>query len=125
MADEFVALPETLSHRLAILSMDWYAMILSEISGIPMLVGDLSDSEDAGKHDKPKVKILLPSTYVFDKLHLPDESWKTTSDTIAAVLASSVGASLIKVTDVDGILVEGTLLKEVFATELERRLQGG
>src|SRR5574340_1706549 len=45
-------------------------------------------------------------------------TWDVTSDTIAAWVALQLRARLIKVTDVDGIYLNGTLKKELEASAL-------
>jgi 5-(aminomethyl)-3-furanmethanol phosphate kinase len=99
-ADRQFSLSPPIAHRMAILGMDQYGMLLSDL--IPnSLVFDSVDSVAA--LPLGKLAILLPS-----KLMLKDDplenSWDVTSDSIAAYIAIRLGANqLLLVTDVDGI----------------------
>ena len=45
-------------------------------------------------------------------------SWDVTSDTIAAWIATSIKCPIIKATDVDGIIINGELVKSVDASRI-------
>jgi aspartokinase-like uncharacterized kinase len=97
------------SHWMAVLAMEQYGYFLSE-GNEAKLIDDL-DIEGAGTY------ILLP----YNLLKRKDElrhTWDVTSDTIAAWVAFQIGARFIKVTDVDGIYLDGMLVKEISAREL-------
>ncbi len=98
------------SHWMAILAMEQYGYYLADGSAAE-LVYDIC-IEDAG------VYILLPYEFLKKKDDLP-HTWDVTSDTIAAWVAHMVRARFIKLTDVDGIFINGELKKEVSAGELQ------
>ncbi|KXB02289.1 hypothetical protein AKJ43_02085 [candidate division MSBL1 archaeon SCGC-AAA261D19] len=89
------------SHKMAVLSMDQYAMLLADLISNSRTVYSLEEAEvflsEGG------VPILLPSRSMFTEDPL-DHSWDFTSDSIAAWIAGSSNAErLILVTDVDGV----------------------
>lgn len=100
---------EVASHWMACLAMEqfgYYLIDKTSARGVES-IDDL----------RPGVSILLP----YRLLREADElaySWDVTSDTIAAWVAERVGARLVKVTDVDGVLVDDTLVQEIWATDL-------
>lgn len=100
------------SHNMAVLAMEQYGHFLSDISGIP-----LCDSVDANS----KLSILLPARMLSEDRDgcagMP-HTWDTTSDAIAVWVAHKLGAKVIKVTDVDGIIQNGRVLEHVSAREL-------
>lgn len=98
------------AHWMAVLAMEQYGHYLA-------------DGTDAKLTETLTLKgngtfILLP----YDLLKKNDElphSWDVTSDTIAAWVALKVGAlRFIKVTDVDGVYIDGELKPEINASEL-------
>ncbi len=97
-------------HWMAILAMEQYGYYLADGSAAE-LVYDIC-IEDGG------VYILLPYELLKKKDELP-HTWDVTSDTIAAWAAHMAGARFIKLTDVDGIFMDGELKKEVSAGELQ------
>jgi aspartokinase-like uncharacterized kinase len=97
------------SHWMAVLAMEQYGYFLSDGSDAK-LIDDL-DIKGAGTY------ILLPYNLLKEKDEL-QHTWDVTSDTIAAWVAFQIGARFIKVTDVDGIYLDGDLVKEIFAREL-------
>jgi aspartokinase-like uncharacterized kinase len=98
------------AHWMAILAMEQYGHYLADGTDAK-LVENLT-FEGNGTF------ILLP----YDLLKKNDElphSWDVTSDTIAAWVALKVGAArFMKVTDVDGIYIDGELKPEINAREL-------
>jgi aspartokinase-like uncharacterized kinase len=99
------------AHKMAILAMDQYGLMLSDVSGIPAY-DSLEDFETPG--------IFLPS-----KLLIKDDpftpSWDVTSDTIACHIARLSNAEMfIILTDVDGIFVDGKIVDEIPASELKK-----
>lgn len=98
------------SHWLAILSMEQYGIYLREKTKI---------DTTATLRPFEGVRILLPYRLLTDNDDLP-HSWEVTSDTIGAKFAQMTGAEYIKVTDVDGILQQGILLREVTASDIIR-----
>jgi len=97
------------SHWMAILAMEQYGYFIAEGSNAE-IVNNI-DIEDEGTH------ILLPYALLKNKDELP-HTWDVTSDTIAAWVAHQVGARFIKLTDVDGIFLNGELKKVLRAQEL-------
>jgi len=98
------------AHWMAILAMEQYAYYLSDISGVP-LTNDLEIHE-------PGVSILLPYTILRYYNSGLEHSWNVTSDTISAWVAQRTGSMLIKVTDVDGIYLDGELVQQIYAGDL-------
>lgn len=97
------------SHWMAVLAMEQYSYYIADGSEAE-LVDDI-DIEDEG------VYILLPYALLRKKDELP-HTWDVTSDTIAAWVAYQLGARFIKLTDVDGIFINGELKTELRAEEL-------
>ncbi len=103
-----VSASQEASHWMAVLAMEQYGYYLGDGNEIKLI--DNLDVEDG-------VSILLPYTLVKKKDELP-HTWDVTSDTIAAWVAHQLKARFIKVTDVDGIYLNGILQKELHASEL-------
>jgi hypothetical protein len=102
------SLSEEAAHWMAVLAMDEYAYYLSDVSGIeltPLLV------------KKKGIRIVLPYEILRRRDELP-HSWDVTSDTIAAWMAYQTGSKLIKATDVDGIIIDGSLQDTIYASKL-------
>ncbi|HTX43684.1 MAG TPA: amino acid kinase [Methanocella sp.] len=96
------------AHWMAVLAMDEYAYYLADKTGIeltPLLVR------------KKGARIALPYEILRRQDELP-HTWDVTSDTIAAWMAYKLGASLIKATDVGGIIIDGSLQASVDASKL-------
>jgi 5-(aminomethyl)-3-furanmethanol phosphate kinase len=118
-------LPAAVSHRMAILAMDQYGLLLSTL--IPSSVS--CDSVKAAREvtRAGRVEILLPSK-MMHKSDPFEPSWDVTSDSIAAYIASKLKASVaIFVTDVDGIFTSdpkkhsnAKMLSQVSVEELMR-----
>ncbi len=102
---------EMASHWMAILAMEQYGYHLIDETGVRGV-----DSIDELPYG---VSILLPYRLLKETDELV-HSWDVTSDTIAAWVASMVGVGtrLVKVTDVDGVLVDNELVQEIGATNL-------
>jgi aspartokinase-like uncharacterized kinase len=98
------------SHWMAILAMEQYGYYIAD--GSEAKIVDDIDIEDEGTY------ILLPYALLKKKDELP-HTWDVTSDTIAAWVAHSLDARFIKLTDVDGIFLNGELKKELRASELQ------
>jgi aspartokinase-like uncharacterized kinase len=94
-------LSNEVSHRMAILAMDQFGLLLSDIMPNSRVFRQL---ENAKELSKAKVAaIFLPSHWIFQEDPL-DNSWAVTSDSIAAYVAGRVNAGkVILVTDVDGV----------------------
>jgi len=97
------------AHWMAILAMEQYGYYLADGTGAKLI--DNPDLKGGGTY------ILLPYDFLKNNDELP-HTWDVTSDTIAAWFASRMGARFIKVTDVDGIYLNGALQNELLAGEL-------
>jgi 5-(aminomethyl)-3-furanmethanol phosphate kinase len=99
--DAKYSLPATVSHKMAILAMDQYGLLLSRV--IPE--SSTCDSLETARKISGAglVPIFLPSQLLFNSDPF-EPSWDVTSDSIAAYLAVELKATkAIFVTDVDGI----------------------
>jgi len=113
------------SHRMAILGMDQYGLLLSDLLPNSCLVSKLESLQEA--LDSGKLPVFLPSTFFFAENALPN-SWDVTSDSIAVFIAWQLHASrTILVTDVDGVCTsdpkkssEAKLISELPARDLLR-----
>ena len=97
------------AHWMAILAMEQYGYYLADGTGAQLI--DSLEIPYKGTY------ILLPYRILKEKDELP-HTWDVTSDTIAAWIAVQLGARFIKVTDVDGIYLNGALQKELRANEI-------
>jgi aspartokinase-like uncharacterized kinase len=96
------------SHWMAILGMEQYGYFLADMTGAK-LIEDLSITEG--------VCIILPYNLLKKRDEL-SHTWDVTSDSIAAWFAHQLRARFIKVTVVDGVYIDGTLIKEIEAGKL-------
>jgi aspartokinase-like uncharacterized kinase len=120
--DKAYNLSNTISHKMAVLAMDQFGLLLSHITPNSHVSYSIKEME---KSVTGMLPILLPSRFVFRKDPL-EHSWNVTSDTITAYIASVLHArKLILVTDVDGIFTQdpkkdpnATLIKEMSAKKL-------
>ena len=119
---ERFSLSSTISHRMAILGMDQFGMLLTQITPNSCATYLLSDAKQLS--ETKAVPILLPSRIMFKRDPLKN-SWDVTSDSIAAYVADRLRApKLILVTNVDGVFTEdplhedAVLIKRLSAEEL-------
>jgi aspartokinase-like uncharacterized kinase len=103
----FILSPAT-THKMAILGMDQYGLLLADLTPQFHLITALEDvfatSEDRS------LKIIMPSTFMSEDDPL-ENSWNVTSDSIAAYFAHRLQApKLILITDVDGIFTKNPKL---------------
>jgi aspartokinase-like uncharacterized kinase len=111
------------SHRMAVLGMDQFGLLLSDLISNCRLAHSLGVVE--GLSGSGRVVILLPSRVVFRARSL-EASWDVTSDSIAAYVAGRLGVGkLVLVTDVDGVFSDNPkldalaeLFEEVSASSL-------
>jgi len=97
------------SHMMAVAAMEQYGHMMADIGG-------LESVSEPSFHD---LCVLLPYCMLArGAVELPDESWNSTSDTIAACIAHEAGASVCKLTDVDGLILNGRVVSEICASEL-------
>jgi aspartokinase-like uncharacterized kinase len=96
-ADRRFALPATTSHHMAVLGMEQFGWLLSEL--IPGAERSARARAVAGR-----TTVLLPGALALDRL---PASWQVTSDSIAAWVAGEAGAGrLVLVKEVDGLFAE-------------------
>jgi aspartokinase-like uncharacterized kinase len=121
--DKRFTLSSEVSHRMAILGMDQFGLLLSQIipnSCATYLLNDARQLSEIGV-----VPIFLPSRLMFQEDPL-ENSWNVTSDSIAAYVASRLHvAKVLLVTDVDGIFTkdprkhaDAVLIERLSAEEL-------
>jgi aspartokinase-like uncharacterized kinase len=101
--DKRYNLSDAVAHKMAILAMDQYGLLLSSITPNSYISYSLEEISNPMKGSLP---ILLPSKLIFHKDPM-EHSWDVTSDTIAAYIAQLLHAEkLMVVTDVDGIFFQ-------------------
>lgn len=127
--DKRFNLPSNISHRMAILGMDQYGLMLLEL--IPNSI-DITDIDEITKaHDLGKVPVFLPSKHLFSEDPL-ENTWDVTSDSIALYTANRLQANkALLVKDVDGIFTSdpqkekwATLISKITDSELSTIQQG-
>jgi aspartokinase-like uncharacterized kinase len=112
-----------ISHRMAILGMDQFGLLLSQIIPNSCATYLLSDVKQLS--EIRVVPIFLPSRLMFQKDPLKN-SWDVTSDSIAAYVGSQLRAvKVLLATDVDGIFTkdpkqysDATLIEQLSAEKL-------
>lgn len=94
-------LTESAAHRMAILAMDQYGLLLCDLASQALPVSSLHEVGPVVRSGR--LPIFLPSRYL--SRHDPfDHSWGVTSDSIAAYIARIVGAdALLLLKRVDGV----------------------
>jgi aspartokinase-like uncharacterized kinase len=101
-ADKEFSLSALVSHRMAILGMDQYGLLLTDFIPNSQVV----DQIKTVKKVSSGVFMFLPSKFMSAKSGLPN-SWEVTSDTISAFVAEKLVAdNLILVKDVDGVFAD-------------------
>ena len=99
--DSVFTLSSDVTHAMAILAMDQYGLMLSDLIPNSVAVRSLTELErllSAGL-----IPVLLPSGIVLEEETL-ERSWEVTSDSISAFIAGSLRAArLVLVKDVDGV----------------------
>jgi aspartokinase-like uncharacterized kinase len=122
-SDKRFNLSSGISHRMAILGMDQFGLLLSQIIPNSCATYLLHDAKQLS--EIRVVPIFLPSRLMFKEDPL-ENSWDVTSDSIAAYVASRLQvAKVLLVTDVDGIFTkdpkrheDATLMERLSAEEL-------
>jgi aspartokinase-like uncharacterized kinase len=110
--DSKYEITEEAAHWMAILAMEQYAYFLAD-SGRASLTREIRRPEG-----DQAIKILLPYKVLLeDDLGLV-HSWDYTSDSVAALVAHQLKAPFIKVTNVDGVILDGKVVEEVSASSL-------
>jgi aspartokinase-like uncharacterized kinase len=105
--DRRFGLRATTAHRMAILGMDQFGLLLSD------LIPGAARCTDLAARGAGRTTVLLPAGLPLDVL---PASWEVTSDSIAAWVSGQVGAGrLVLVKDVDGLFAEWPPSAEPFA----------
>jgi hypothetical protein len=123
--DKRFSLSPPASHRMAILSMDQYGLLLSDLLPSSCIVSKLERLQDT--LNLGKLPVFLPSTFLFTEDPL-ENSWDVTSDAIAIYFAGQLHVTrTLLVTDVDGVYTcdpkkysEAKLIRELSARDLLR-----
>jgi aspartokinase-like uncharacterized kinase len=100
-ADRRFALPATTSHHMAVLGMEQFGWLLSELIPGAVRCADLARARElkAGQ-----TLVLLPAGVALEAL---PAAWEVTSDSIAAWVAGEVGAGrLVLVKEVEGLFAD-------------------
>ena len=121
--DKRFNLSSVVSHRMAILGMDQFGLLLSDFVPNSHVIRQLEAAKAAT--EAKNVPIFLPSQLMFQDDPL-ENSWDVTSDSIAAYIAWRLHAGkLVLVTDVDGVFTldpkknkDAVLIKQMSAKEL-------
>jgi len=112
-ADRRFGLCAASAHRMAILGMEQFGWVLSEL--IPDAVR-CSDLAALREHAGGRTPVLLPAGLSLDGL---PASWDVTSDAIAASVAARIGAArLVLVKALDGLSADGEPLARLSVAEL-------
>jgi 5-(aminomethyl)-3-furanmethanol phosphate kinase len=99
--DNRFSLSPSAAHRMAILGMDQYGFLLSDLTPNSVAVNTLEETTKI--LDSGKLPVFLPSNLLLSEDPL-ENSWDVTSDSIAVYLAGQLQSHrVVLVTDVDGI----------------------
>ena len=99
--DKRFNLSSAASHRMAILGMDQYGFLLSDLMEHSSITNKLEDVQRI--LDLGKLPVFLPSNLMFSRDPL-ENSWDVTSDSIAVYIAGQLHANkVVLLTDVNGI----------------------
>ena len=97
-ADRRFALPATTSHHMAVLGMEQFGWLLSE------LIPGAERCADPARAPVGRTAVLLPAALPLEGL---PAAWEVTSDSIAAWVADKAGAGrLVLVKEVDGLFAQ-------------------
>ncbi|MBI2937340.1 MAG: uridylate kinase [Thaumarchaeota archaeon] len=119
-------LPEATAHRMAVLAIDQYGILLQSILGDSAQTIEYFSEADACFEDG-QAAVLLASQMMRADRSLP-KSWDVTSDSIAAYVAGKVDAEmLVLVKSVDGLFKQGSkrLLNRVPVSALASGVEPG
>ncbi len=97
------------AHWMAVLAMEEYAYLLADGTG-----AELVDTP----YPAQGVRVLRPYRYLMENDRGLEHTWDYTSDSIAALVACRLNSDMIKVTDVDGVMISEKLVSAVRASEL-------
>ena len=121
--DEKFSLSCSISHRMAVLGMDQYGLLLSDLTPNSCTVSTLEEAKKVSTSGK--LPIFLPSQFMLTEDPL-ENSWDVTSDSIAFYLAWLLQVNkVLLATDVDGVYAcdpkqdpNVELIREMSASEL-------
>jgi 5-(aminomethyl)-3-furanmethanol phosphate kinase len=109
-ADRRFGLPPAASHRMAILGMEQFGWLLSELIPHAVRCAELARARELAA---AQTVVLLPAALPLDGL---PASWQVTSDSIAAWVADRAGADgLVLVKEVDGLFADWPAREEPLA----------
>ena len=119
--DKRFSLSHIASHKMAILGMDQYGLLLSDLITNSVTISNLEEINSFSG----KLPVFLPSNLLFHEDPL-ENSWDVTSDSIAVYVACRLQVpTVLLVTDVDGIYTsdpkthsDAKFIKEISAAEL-------
>ncbi len=122
--DKRFSLSDSVSHQMAILGMDQYGFLLSDLITGSQVINQLEHIQKI--FDLHKLPIFLPSNFMLKNDPL-ENSWDVTSDSIAVYIANQLHIKkVILVTDVDGIFTrdpkkysDAKLICKISAKQLE------
>ena len=116
--DKKYKLDEKISHWMAIACMDVYGYFISNFGVEILFAKDFVDLRNMGG---VKVVLLYPLLKQSKEFVEIPSSWDVTSDSISVWIASKLGLDrVIKITDVEGIFINGELVSDLTASELLR-----
>ena len=98
-------------HWMAILAMEQYAYFLAD-GTCARLTNEIKFPAGRG------IEILLPYQALLRDDGGLQHNWEFTSDAVAALAALRLEAPLVKVTDVDGVILQGNIVPEISASSL-------
>jgi aspartokinase-like uncharacterized kinase len=103
---------QEIAHWMAVLAMEQYGYFLADNTGAK-LTREIKRTKD--------LEVFLPyHALLKDDLGI-EHSWDYTSDSIAALVSSKLDAMLIKVTNIDGIMLNDKIVEEISADDLLER----
>jgi len=103
-------LSQEASHWMAILAMEQYAYFMADGTEAK-LIQEISEPENG-------VCILLPYNALLADDAGIEHNWNYTSDSVAAEVSCRLGTFMVKATDVDGVILEGKVTKDISAEDL-------
>jgi len=101
--DKRFSLSAATAHRMAILGMDQYGLLLSDLTPNCIIIDSLEEAKAAMVG---RISVFLPTRFMLMDNDL-ENSWDVTSDSIAAYIASRLGTEkVLLLKDVDGIFTD-------------------
>ena len=118
------SLSDSISHQMAILAMDQYGLLLSDLIKNSKATNQLGQVQNI--FDLHQLPVFLPSNFM-QKNDPLENSWNVTSDSIAVYIANQLSIKkILLVTDVDGIFTRdpkkypaSQLINEISAKQLD------